>query len=179
MIEVELKFRIAESELKNIENRLSDLGYAKSEPKNQVDTVYLEAKNKDFSTFTPGEPVARVRKDGESITMTVKRKMSDGVSLEHETICDSFSAACGIFEALLMNKVVEVNKTRTEFKKDSYTVTLDNVLGLGWFVEIETLAEEGVDTSSLESNILNIAEELGISKDSTETKKYDVLLMAK
>jgi predicted adenylyl cyclase CyaB len=178
MIEAELKFRINEENLDILKNKILSKGFIVGDTNIQIDTVFLEAKNKDFSTFAPGDPVARVRMSGGAATMTVKKKLTDGASAEHETVCDNYSAAVGIFESLNMNKVVEVNKERTEYKNNSITIAMDKVAGLGWYMEIEEILDESESIPEAEERLLAVATALGLSKDSLETQKYDSLLMA-
>jgi adenylate cyclase, class 2 len=179
MQEVEIKFRIERSSISGLVSKLGVLGYEHAGDMHQVDAVYLGAGHKSFATFTPGDVVARVRLSNDEVSLTTKRKLGDSNNEEYEVVCSDYATAKNILAALGMNEVVEVDKTRIEYKKDSITVTLDEVKNLGHYVEIEILVPIGGDASAAENTIMETAASLGLGTDDIEPKKYDALLMAK
>jgi adenylate cyclase class 2 len=176
MIEAERKFRIEEKDIGRFQDTLDKLEFEKGAEQDQSDSVFLGKGHTDFSTFTPGDPVARVRRANKHVTMTVKRSLTDGASIERETVCDSYEESVGIFDALGMNRVVEISKRRQEYKKEGVTVAIDNVKGLGFFIEIELLADEGTSLDELEKRIMNLAETIGLDPEDLENNKYDALI---
>lgn len=61
------------------------------------------------------------------------------------------------------NPILEYRKTRETWVRDNCEVTLDELAGLGWFLEIEGKSEE---------QVVNIAKELQLSDDCLERRSY-------
>lgn len=180
MIEVEMKFRIQESDRAKINENLLRLGASFKYEQNQTDSVFLESKHKSFETFSQGDPVARLRKSQSGVVFTVKRKLDDSSSLEIETECSDFEKMSSALTTLGLNKIVEVNKDRQVFQlNEDVTLSIDTVKGLGLFVEIELLKENDEDLAEAKEAIIRLARELGIKESGVVTKKYDAMLTEK
>jgi adenylate cyclase class 2 len=173
MIEVESKFRIAGKQ--KIANRLKELGFIGTDPVHQSDKVFL-VKSDSFKTFTPGDPVARIRTVNGVSSMTVKRAINaSGDSVEHEMTVDPASAAEGSLLEMGYKAVTDVEKIRTEYKRDDTTVAIDEVSKLGEFLEIEIVCNEGKEANARD-RVMAIATDLGLSEDDIVTKKYDQMM---
>jgi adenylate cyclase, class 2 len=72
-----------------------------------------------------------------------------------------------ILDRLGFNAVDEINKTRTIFRIDDVEICLDNVEGLGSFIELEVM---GMNQMLGEDKIFHIADKLGLTE--FETKSY-------
>lgn len=173
MIEYERKFRIDNSQKQKILSKLPAL--KTTSILSQIDTVFLYDKS-SFDTFTPGEAVIRTRAEGSKVKLTYKRSINEmGDSIEHEVGVESEATIHAILRDMGYQEVVRVEKNRQEVEENGITVTLDYVKNLGDFVEIEIVADNDEDA---ENRIMARANELGLSEDDIETKKYDRLLMA-
>jgi adenylate cyclase class 2 len=77
-------------------------------------------------------------------------------------------------------EVRAVRKTRTPYhlnwESRDMEVTLDNVEGLGWYLEIETLAEES-DRTSAQDAILSLAKHWNL--ENSERRSYLTMLLEK
>lgn len=173
MIEVETKFRIADKV--RIANKLKELGFIGAEPVRQSDKVFL-VKSDSFRTFKPGDPVTRIRTVNGVSSMTLKRAINtSGDSVEHEMTVNPASAAEGLLLEMGYKAVTDVDKIRTEYKRDDTTVALDEVSKLGEFLEIEIVCNEGKEADA-RSRVMATAIDLGLSEDDIVTKKYDQLM---
>lgn len=172
MIEVERKYRIKEEGYKD---KIVKLGFSVGDTVRQIDKVFL-LNSKDFSGFTVGDPVARIRVVDSSNTLTIKRAVnSEGDVVEHETGIDSAAAAEGMLTEIGFSAVTVVNKKRTEFKKGDVVISIDSVESLGDFIEVEVLCAEGEEDRALEK-VIDTAASLGLGDDQIEPKKYDQLI---
>lgn len=114
----------------------------------QVDT-YFDAPHRDFAETDEALRVRRVTKDGEtSSRITYKGPLVEAESktrAEIETGVDNGEDATAIFEQLGFTAAETVEKTRERYVYDDYTVVLDDVTGLGEYVEVETETIEDND----------------------------------
>lgn len=173
MIEVEVKFRIADKE--RIANKLKELGFIAAEPVRQSDKVFL-VKSDSFETFTPGDPITRIRIVNGVSSMTLKRAINtSGDSVEHEMTVNPASAAEGLLLEMGYKAVADVDKTRTEYRRDDTTVALDEVSKLGEFLEIEIVCNE-VEAVKARDRVMATANDLGLSEVDIVTKKYDQMM---
>lgn len=143
MRELETKLRLPLLSADRAAAVLTDLGVALGPPRHQTDVVY--AKNpSDVSAPVVGTVVVRVRTDGDRASLTLKkRRDSDLDRTELEVGVDDPLAVEAILSELGQTRVVVVRKTRREGRLDDMTtVTLDEVEGLGTFIEVEVLADE-------------------------------------
>lgn len=104
-------------------------------------------------------------------TMT-RKELETGV--EDGEICRSILQAIGYAPA-----EPEVIKDRTMLKKDGITACLDNVLGLGTFLEVEILVEREVEKDGALAQIERILNELGYQISDTVQTSYLSMLQKK
>jgi adenylate cyclase class 2 len=179
--EVEMKF--AASDLATLESRLVALGATIAAAQSEVD-VYFAHPARDCAKT---DEALRIRHKGSANFMTYKGPKIDAATKTRREIDLSLPAGeqaaqqwTELIEALGFKPVGEVRKSRRKAHVDwqgrSAEVSLDEVAGLGVYVELELIAEaEGVDAAR--SNILSLAEALGLKN--SERRSYLELLQAK
>ena len=172
MIEVEKKYRLP-ADAQDIIERIGEL-YSLSKAVRQADLVYLNGIS-SFKDFTPGDPVLRCRSVDDAVTFTVKRKLPEGGVWEVELPVNDTGA--DFIACLDWNLVTRVVKTRRSTQIDGITVVVDDVEGLGQFVELEVLVATTEEVEHALSSISQLCTKLGISKEWEEERKYDELLM--
>ncbi|MGO4186823.1 class IV adenylate cyclase [Pseudarthrobacter sp. TAF60_1] len=173
MIEVEVKYRVEGKFASSLVMKHREI-FRESVP--QRDTVFLLGST-SFDEFVPGSPVLRVRTSGGISTVTLKRKlMPTGEMTEIETTVGNAAAAEEIFSNLGLTLVTDVVKTRTSGRISDVEVCVDEVRGLGWFVELERLVTNEQEVSQAHILISRTATELGLREDWIEQRKYDELL---
>jgi adenylate cyclase class 2 len=174
MIEVERKYRLTAVQYRQLLNAFATTPDSVQTITQQHDTILLWGAT-SFADFKPGAPVVRLRQAGEVNTLTVKRKINiDGDAHELETEIGSPSQMSDILRLAGFNIVSTVEKSRTEFSRDSVTIAFDDVNGIGLFVELEVLADEASYDVAVHQ-IQTTAVSLGLTDDQVETQKYDQL----
>ena len=153
MIEIESKFKLLSNITRdNLIAILKNQLIAPISSKHQIDTVFLLPEQVD-APIIPGSKVMRVRdvlnpETGElqQSLMTLKVEgQTRLVSDEYEFTISDGSVARQILTVLGWQEVVTVDKVRHESKAEDYTICIDEVAGLGLFIELEVLAEDEVN----------------------------------
>lgn len=173
VIEVEIKYRVsyefASALLARYESSFSE-GIV------QRDAVYL-LDAQTFQEFIPGSPVVRVRTAGESSSITLKRMLVEtGDMVEIETAVASATLVGQILSNLGLTLVTDVDKTRKTASILGVEVCVDEVRGLGTFIELELLARDEHEAEASRARLHELAEKLGLSEGWIEPRKYDELL---
>ena len=178
MIEVERKFRANSLMNAKVVAWLNAHGAFEKDLQYQVDTVFL-IRSDSFKDFTKGDPVVRLRIVNNDVSLAYKRAMNEsGDAVEHEMKVESFDIACAMLADMGYKIVTEIRKHRKEYVLQDITVTLDEVEGLGLFLEIEAICQPGEEAAA-ETKVAGMADALGLGKEDVEPKKYDVLLAEK
>jgi len=189
-IEIELKARL--DDYAPVKERLSLVGdYYRSYKKS--DTYWLPAKP------VAGIPASGVRVRRESgidaddaahevVLATYKTKeISDGIEVNHE--CEFTVSDAGPFEDLLSRLGLR-SSVRKEKEGWAWTIPsqtggqspilaeLSLVTGLGWFLEIEIMADDNSEQTVKESRgrLFALLEKLEIPPERIETRPYTVML---
>jgi adenylate cyclase, class 2 len=106
----------------------------------QKDEYFMPA-HRDFTTVKPIVEWLRLREsNGYSITYKKWHHDTDGSSRycdEYETKFDSIESIRKIFAAIDMRPLITIEKTRRTWQYKDYEVAIDDVAGLGVFVEVE------------------------------------------
>lgn len=179
--EVEQKFQLADPAV--IEARLPALGVVAGKPVEQHDT-YFAHPARDFGHT---DEALRIRSVGSRRSITYKGPRIDTSTKTRREIelalpptpadgdADDFPQLLG---ALGFVRVLDVHKTRRTCRLTrqgySFEIALDEVRGLGQFIELETMAdEEHVD--SARSALNSLAAELALEQP--ERRSYLELLL--
>ena len=178
MYEVELKLRATHEPLRE---RLADRGAVHEGTVTQRDTYY-DAPHRDFAAT---DEALRVRieepVDGErAAEVTYKGPLVDDSSKtreEHETVVGSETEIRAVLGATGFDPAAVVEKERERFALDGYTVTLDEVAGLGEFIEIETAVETEGDIPIARERARELLADLGLDTDATIRTSYLGLLL--
>ncbi len=174
MIEVEVKAKV--DDLKKFEAMLKSIGAQFMKKVEDVD-LYFNAPHRDF--METDEALRIRRRDGE-ISVTYKGPKFDLKSKSREEvnllINDAFTAE-KLFELLGFRKAGIVKKTRLIYKLSDVEVSLDEVEGLGSFIEIETEAVDKKETIKKRDELLEILKSLEIEESAFERRSYLELLL--
>lgn len=178
-LEVEQKYRIASHD--EIRRRLVQLGAQADEPVIQFDTYYGHPQ-RDFATT---DEALRIRRVGQSNWLTYKGRKLDRTTKTRLEIDLSIAAGetgaadgAELLRVLGFRQVAEVRKQRQNFHLICNVwpveVSLDDIRGLGQFVELEILANES-ELESARHSLGQLADELGLSQ--VERTSYLELLL--
>ena len=94
------------------------------------------------------------------------------VSDEYEFAVDDGNMARQMLTALGWQEVVTVDKVRLESKTEDYTICVDEVAGLGLFIELEFLAEDDTNTDNIQQQMYSFLKKLNIDGELWKTP-YD------
>jgi putative adenylyl cyclase cyaB len=180
MIEIESKFKLSDNMTRDrLVTILKDQIVAPISSKHQIDTVFLLPEQVD-APIIPGSKIMRVRdvldpETGElqRSLMTLKiERQAKLVSDEYEFAVDSGDMAHQMLTALGWQEVVTVDKVRLESKTEDYTICVDEVAGLGLFIELEVLAEDDANADNIQQQMYSFLKKLNIDGELWKTP-YD------
>lgn len=172
MLEVEAKFAVPDPG--EVRARLTLQGVRMARRQQERD-IYYNAPHRDFGET---DEALRVRYDDTGVTVTYKGpKIRVGSAKAREEF--NLSVASGeTLETILSRtgflRAAVVSKVREFYEIGDVTVTLDDVEGLGTFIEIEILTEEGGEDAA--RRIGAIAEDLVVEGPPIYTSYLEMLL---
>ncbi len=173
MLEVEIKARV--KNIADIREQLL-LRHVSASSRVHERDVYYNAPDRDFAVT---DEALRIRSNGEDYVLTYKGpKVKDyrfKAREELNTNVSSGEVTGRILERLGYRKVAEVDKWREYYDYAGASICLDEVTGLGHFVEIE--AKEGREDP--EKLVREIARDLGIDGDPILSSYLEMLLAVK
>ena len=170
MIEIESKFKLASDITRdNLIAILKSQFIAPISSKRQIDTVFLLPEQVD-APIVPGSKIMRVRDVLNPETSELQRSLMtlkvEGqiklVSNEYEFVVSDGNAARQMLAALGWQEIVTVDKIRLESKTEKYTICIDEVAGLGLFIELEVLTEDSADVKNIQQQMCNFLKNLDI-----------------
>lgn len=177
MIEVEVKAHV--KDFNSVKNALNNLNAEIVKTEFQED-IYFNAPHRDFAKTDEALRIRKVNRTGfkdskhEKLILTYKGEKIDSVSKtrkEIEVEIKDLEKMSAILENIGFLPVANVNKKRTIYNYHNFIISLDDVLNVGSFVEIETEAREGEDFEDSLEQIFKIYEKLGI-KNGFERRSY-------
>ncbi len=176
-MEIEIKLRVKDKEA--IRGKLLGLGAISKGASTNIDH-YFTVKHRDFMKT---KECLRVRELPErNISMltykpATTRKMEDAGFMwkeEMEMEVEDGAMMSRILECLGCRKLATVHKVREKFEFRGFNVTMDEVKGVGSFMEIEMMGE---DVEEAEAGMWKIIGELGLSRKDVEAENYRDLVM--
>jgi adenylate cyclase class 2 len=167
-IEVELKYPIDCGLVKNIISEAVKLGY-KHRGSQVEEDIYYQHPCRNVIETDEAIRVRRVNGKIESLTYKGPRLSSEAKARLEIIVKPVGSLIEEFLLAVGFSPAIRVVKSRTYLVKDNILVTVDNVVDLGCFVEIEVPLDE-------KDKIRRIADELGL-QSSPLTKSYVELIM--
>ena len=184
MLEAELKASLGDLAAEELADRAAALGFLPVEQVRERD-IYFNGTERDFRRTDEALRLRSVRQlpDGpwESL-ITYKGPKLDRVSnarTEYETGVSDGGTAQKLLEALGYRPLAEVNKVRRTYRLDQVTLCLDQVQGLGGFLELELLVPGEEQREAAVERLLALLEELGIPRDQLSRRSYLELLAEK
>ncbi len=172
MKEVEVKARLRDKDA--LVAKLTDLGCMLSAPIRQDDTLYA-AIDKPITEFTIGDLVMRIRRQGSTAILTGKIPVTNHLDkLESETEVSDAAAMEQLLEWMDFKKIMTLSKLRQKTRHGEYEICVDEVAGLGSFIEVEKMTDEDGDVAQAE--LWDFLKTLGIEESARVTKGYDQLL---
>ena len=183
MLEVELKASLTGCPEEALLQRAAALGFCLQRRLRETDTYF----NGDCRDFRETDEALRLRSsrllpggEGECL-LTYKGPKVDAASstrVEHETAVSDPEAAARLLAALGYRPAFVVDKLRSEYRLDGVTLCLDQVSGLGLYLELETLLEDAGREAAVE-RLLALLDALGVPRSRLTRSSYLELLAEK
>ncbi|MGQ9759231.1 MAG: class IV adenylate cyclase [Candidatus Methanomethylicaceae archaeon] len=135
--------------------------------------------------FVERDEALRLRSEGGKCMLTFKGRRVGGEAKMREEVEVVVSDAAGVttlLERLGFERAFVIRKRRKEFLLGGLLVALDDVEGLGKFVEIEGLVKEGLgvhEVEAIKEGVFKVSERLGIQKERLTTESYLEMLVSK
>jgi adenylate cyclase class 2 len=173
MREIEIKLRVKDHDA--LKRKLGEIGCALSAPIHQHDTVYAKAGDTSiWEDMKEGYVIVRIRRDDREAIFTLKQqRTNEHDNIECETRIDDADAMHRALTLLGFAPEVEVKKVRRKGKLGDDEICLDEVEGLGAFVELERMADDDADPKQVAEALYSKLESLGLSRKDEETRGYD------
>jgi adenylate cyclase class 2 len=179
MLEIEMKFPVADFQA--LERQLKEWGAHPGRPVHNEDH-YFNAPDRDFAVT---DEALRLRRDGATNRLTYKGPKRDSkakIRTEIEVPLAEGDEAAAEFITLLKHlgyrPVLVVRKSRRPLRlqRDDYEIEicLDEVQGLGKFVEVEILAPES-ELDRANETLTGVANALGLT--ASERRSYLEMLL--
>lgn len=173
MIEVEVKAH-APQDKGVVEKKLIEIGAIRAKEEFQED-IYFNAPHRDFAQTDEALRIRKVKNNSsEKIFITYKGAKMDEISKTRKEVevevKDSMKVS-DIFQSLSFRPVATVRKNRIIYTLEDLIITLDEVHGVGRFIEIEKEMEEGEDTQEALDEIFATYSKIGIN-DGFERRSY-------
>ena len=165
-IEVKARVKLPREELIS---RLISTGFVKRRLEHQLD-IYFNHPCRDFKDT---DEALRVRLTGGEASLCYKGPRMLGrakMRVEIEVRVEDPEKVYRILKALGFREVARVEKQREVYEKEGVSIALDEVKGLGSFIEIEGSSEEVV---------LRVAEELGLRREDFVNATYLEMVLSK
>jgi adenylate cyclase class 2 len=176
MKEVEIKFKAGD--LESLKTKLEALGFVLKAPLKQEDIIFIP-EDEPTVPVRAGINVLRIRKQSGEARLTLKQsdKNNHLSKLEHEIKIFDAEVAEKIITCLKFKEMARVQKIRTTAKNQEYEVCLDEVEGLGNFIEVEKITDE--DPQEVQARMLEFVRTLGIDPANRVHFGYDILMVQK
>lgn len=177
MKEIEVKAKVADFAV--IKAQLEAKGCQFSAPISQDDTVYLP-QPLTLADVGLGTVSLRIRRQGDKNILTLKKVLGNGLDkLEHEIVFDKPEQAMAMLKALDFHEVSHTIKTRQTAAYNGMEICLDEVRGLGSFIEVEKLTTEDADSAAVQAELFGWIKSLGVAAGDQVFKGYDILIFEK
>ncbi|WP_309236673.1 class IV adenylate cyclase [Micromonospora sp. S-DT3-3-22] len=173
--EVEVKYRI--SDLAAVEAALAVHGVVLSAPVIQDDQAYARV-GWEYGQSKIGMPFARLRTERGRHLLTVKTPMANELScVEHETEVADRAQMDAAIQQMGFYPTVRIRKARRTAMLGLMSLCVDEVDGIGAFLEIERMVSHGEEGERLQAELDRFALTLGVSLERA-TDTYDSLIRA-
>lgn len=168
---LEVEYKAAVRDLEAVRSLLTARGATPLGLETQQDAYYAHPV-RDFATTDEALRIRTTTRDGKAHRiLTYKGVRHPGPTRSREEVEVSFDGALDrVLEALSFRLAGRVEKRRELFRMpEGLMVTLDQVEGLGTFVEVETLAEPA-QLDAARQQVLDLCSALGLGPE--ETRSY-------
>ncbi len=175
MREVEVKYRVRDREA--LVMALKSRGIELGAPVHQDDQAYAP-RGWSYGDSKLGVPFVRLRTVNGVHTFTLKRPAENELSCqEHETAVADRDQMHDAIVAMGFYATVRIAKERQSAAVGEAALCVDEVDGLGAFLELERLVSDDMAGEAVQDELVSFVESLGVVVERTE-QTYDSLVRA-
>ncbi len=176
MREIEIKALIVDKQ--QLLDAIVRAGVRLSAPIKQHDVVYSQPGVADNA---PGSIWLRIRTENDEHTIfTLKQQHKGGLdSIEHETEVENAEEMTAIISLLGFELYSDLTKTRQKAQYEGIEICVDDVEGLGVYIEAEKLADESADGDAIANSLWGELDKFGVDRSNEVFDGYDVLINRK
>ncbi len=173
--EIEVKARVGDHAVLLV--KLSTIGCELSEPIIQDDSIFVNFEG-PFTDYKPGTNFLRLRKSKGKTVFNLKQPQSNELDcIEHETEVADPEQMRNILKYMGYHEAVQVHKKRQKAKYKEYEICVDEVEGLGSFIEVEKMSDE--DGEKVQEELFDFLKSLGVDPKDRVLQGYDTLIYLK
>ncbi|HEY1835824.1 MAG TPA: class IV adenylate cyclase [Candidatus Saccharimonadales bacterium] len=172
MREIEIKAHV--NNHKAVIEKCVKAGVALSKPLKQHDIVYARPGDKGGGKDSVG---LRIRTENDKVIwFTLKKILGSGLDkIEHEVRVDDAKELAAIIKLLGFELYSDLTKVRRKAKVGNIEICVDEVTGLGNFIEAEMLVDNEADHDRVVAALWKLFSRLGIEKANEVHEGYDIL----
>ncbi len=157
--------------------RLEGIGVKFGPAVNQHDKIFSPKTLESFTTFQTGVSFLRIRNQDSTFLLTLKKsELNELESTEIESEISNPEAIEQIITDLGYKFSVEVRKKRRKANHDEIELCLDEVEGLGTFIELEKLMSMNADVEAVQAELFEFLKQFGVTELDRVTQGYDTLV---
>ena len=174
MIEVETKLKI--DRIEPIEERIKELNGDYKGEKTEIDRYFDHPNIRLLS----GGGALRVRDADGMYMLTHKGPKKDDETTSRDEIeigIESAIEMVKIFDELGFYELCQVKKLRKTYHLNDLVITLDDVIGLGEFIEVEGKASNDQEFKEKKDEIFKLLKKLRLSTDAISQRSYLEMLL--
>jgi adenylate cyclase class 2 len=173
--EVEVKYHIHDAEALLV--ALKARGIELEEPVHQDDQAYAP-ESWSYGDGKLGVSFVRLRTVGGRHTFTLKRPAENALSCdEYETAVADRKQMHRAILAMAFRPTVRIAKVRRTAELPSLSLCVDEVAGLGTFLELERIVPDNASGEAVQAELAAFVVSLGVEAERTE-ETYDSLVRA-
>jgi adenylate cyclase class 2 len=176
MIEVEIKAKIQDP--KKAFEKIQNIGGNYDHTEIQRD-IYFNGDNKDFKKSDEALRIREIPDDDDFINiLTYKGPKLDTETKtrkEIEVTIENKEKMTDILINLGYKPSAIVEKTRRIFNYEEYTITVDKLNKLGYYMEIEYVTDNEEEIKNIQDKIFSIFKKLGITEGFEKTSYLELL----
>jgi len=170
MIEMELK-ALLKNKLQ-VKKKLEECGCEWVSVGLQVDTIYERSDAKQIVDTS----IFRIRKYNDKKILTLKILMEDLDTAEELDISDDI-VMDKMLQFIGFLPKIQVVKRRQTAKYKEFNICIDEVEGLGDFIEIERISEKSNDKDRIYGEMRTVLLELGVEEEELKKEKYYEMIL--
>jgi adenylate cyclase class 2 len=176
--EIEVKARVTNSI--KLFDKIKSLNITLSPEIIQNDETFIDENFGDYDKVRSGKNVLRIRKNNDKYIFTLKQPQKNELDcIEKETEITDPEEFRDALILMGYKSAVKINKVRRKAKHLGYEICVDEVEGLGTFIEVEKVTDDCEDSKEVQKELFHFLESLGVNKNDVVMRGYDTLIYLK